>query len=183
MEVGEKLKRLRKERGLTLQALADKSGLSVSYLSNVEREATSPTLQHLGQICQALDILIADFLTEPAQEHRLYARREEFEPVFRLHSRVQYELALCGNPPYKCVCITMQGGGEEKEYSMGLPEGKFLLVTQGSMRLEMEGMSCTLHPMDVALVPAHTPHTYANAGEEPCISYWFSLAPAEPSRF
>lgn len=63
MELHERLKELRSDRQLTLKELAERSGLSVSYLSDIERGRTVPTLATLEAISNALTVTVVDFLS------------------------------------------------------------------------------------------------------------------------
>jgi transcriptional regulator with XRE-family HTH domain len=62
--VGAQVKRWRRERGLTLAAVAERSGLNVGYLSQIENDKASPSLACLASIGDALDVPIAWFLVE-----------------------------------------------------------------------------------------------------------------------
>lgn len=56
MLIGEKIKMLRKERSWTLAILAEKTGLSISYLSDIERGKTNPSVLTLRNIARVFDI-------------------------------------------------------------------------------------------------------------------------------
>jgi transcriptional regulator with XRE-family HTH domain len=62
--VGVQIKRWRRERGLTLATVAERSGLNVGYLSQIENDKASPSLSCLASIGDALDVPIAWFLIE-----------------------------------------------------------------------------------------------------------------------
>jgi len=62
--VGPQIKRWRRERGLTLATVADRSGLNVGYLSQIENDKASPSLSCLASIGDALDVPIAWFLID-----------------------------------------------------------------------------------------------------------------------
>jgi transcriptional regulator with XRE-family HTH domain len=62
--VGVQIKRWRRERGLTLAAVAERSGLNVGYLSQIENDKASPSLTCLASIGDALDVPIAWFLID-----------------------------------------------------------------------------------------------------------------------
>ena len=64
--VGAHVKRWRTERGLTLAAVAERSGLNVGYLSQIENDKASPSLTCLASLGDALDVPIAWFLIEDA---------------------------------------------------------------------------------------------------------------------
>ncbi len=55
-KIGYSVRAHRRDKGMTLQQLSDISGLSIGYLSNLERNANSPTLVNLQKICDALEI-------------------------------------------------------------------------------------------------------------------------------
>lgn len=63
MKLHERMKELRTERDLTLKELAERSELSVSYLSDIERGRTIPTLNTLESIANALDVTVIDLLS------------------------------------------------------------------------------------------------------------------------
>lgn len=63
MKLQDRLKELRTNRDLTLKGVAERSGLSVSYLSDIERGRTTPTLNTLEVIAEALEMSVIDFLT------------------------------------------------------------------------------------------------------------------------
>ena len=56
--LGEAVRRLRHERALTLKQLAQRTGLSVSLLSQIERAETSPSLSSLYRVATALDVRV-----------------------------------------------------------------------------------------------------------------------------
>lgn len=64
MKIGNKLRSIRKSKEITLMELAKETKLSVSLLSNIERDVTSPTLVNLIAINEALNITITDLLAE-----------------------------------------------------------------------------------------------------------------------
>src|SRR3989337_1876440 len=60
--IGRQVRRWRTERGLTLARVAERSGLNVGYLSQIENDKASPSLAVLGQVADALDVSPAWFL-------------------------------------------------------------------------------------------------------------------------
>ncbi|MFS0783745.1 helix-turn-helix domain-containing protein [Bacillus sp. 1P06AnD] len=67
--IGERIKKCRKKRHLTLNQLADQTGISKSYLSNIERGLQqNPSLNVLSKIAASLDVKVEDLLgTKPAK--------------------------------------------------------------------------------------------------------------------
>src|SRR6266540_284469 len=62
--VGAQVKRWRRERGQTLAAVAERSGLNIGYLSQIENDKASPSLSCLAAIGDALEVPIAWFLID-----------------------------------------------------------------------------------------------------------------------
>lgn len=64
MNVGERIKRLRKERKLTLRELSEKVDISISFLSDIENGRSNPSLERLKSIAEALDTTVSYLLGE-----------------------------------------------------------------------------------------------------------------------
>ncbi|XZH36947.1 helix-turn-helix domain-containing protein [Clostridium perfringens] len=63
MNIGKKLRELRKDKSLTLRALAKKSGVSQSYISDLENEKNNkPSIDILNKLANALEVSITNFL-------------------------------------------------------------------------------------------------------------------------
>ncbi|UJW76735.1 helix-turn-helix domain-containing protein [Rhizobium sp. SL42] len=80
--VAERLKSLRAERGLTLDALADLSGVSRAMISRVERAEASPTAALLARLCSALGVSLSVFFDNDCRQPRPLARRAD-QPLWR----------------------------------------------------------------------------------------------------
>ncbi|WP_159946017.1 XRE family transcriptional regulator [Rhizobium sp. 18065] len=80
--VAERLKSLRAERGLTLDALAELSGVSRAMISRVERAEASPTAALLARLCSALGVSLSVFFDNEARQASPLARRAD-QPLWR----------------------------------------------------------------------------------------------------
>ena len=101
--IAESIKKLRIARELTLQDLADRTGLTKGYLSKVERSKKAPPYSTLTKIAAALEIEITALLTEdrPLTEVKRYISRGEKRTIFRETDQVagyDYELLAEGKP-------------------------------------------------------------------------------------
>jgi transcriptional regulator with XRE-family HTH domain len=74
--VGPQIKRVRRDRGLTLTQVAEGSGLNVGYLSQIENDKALPSLEALAAIGRALEVPIAWFLTETTEPPRVVRAAE-----------------------------------------------------------------------------------------------------------
>ena len=61
--VGQKIKEIRKKKSLTIQELAEKSGMSEGHISRLENGLKSPTISTLEKLAQALDVPIVYFFS------------------------------------------------------------------------------------------------------------------------
>lgn len=68
MNVGERITYFRSQRGITTNKLANKAGLSQSFIRDVELSNKSITIENLAIVCEALDITLKDFFDEPEKD-------------------------------------------------------------------------------------------------------------------
>ena len=64
MNVGERIRYFREKKGVTVNKLANMSGVSQSYLRDVELGNKQPTVEYLGYICDALGVSLAAFFDD-----------------------------------------------------------------------------------------------------------------------
>jgi len=64
MKVGTRIKGLRKEKKITLKELAEKTDISISFLSDIENQRSNPSLERLEEIAKALNTTIAYLMGE-----------------------------------------------------------------------------------------------------------------------
>lgn len=63
MKLGERLRLIRKEHRLTLKTLSERAGLSVPYLSDVERDVVNPSVETLQKVAKAFNMTVRDLLS------------------------------------------------------------------------------------------------------------------------
>lgn len=78
IQIGRKIHRLRLERGLTQQELADRCELSKGFISQLERDLTSPSIATLSDILECLGTSPGEFFTEAAVEKNVYTEEDMF---------------------------------------------------------------------------------------------------------
>ena len=79
MKIGNKLKRLRQEKLLTQNELADRCDLSKGFISQLERDLTSPSLSTLDDILEALGTNIKDFFNDHEQQKIVFGQDDIYE--------------------------------------------------------------------------------------------------------
>lgn len=78
MDIGQKIKRLRVKNGLTLEELASRSELTKGFLSQVERNLTSPSIATLNDILEALGTSLAVFFKDDTEEKSVFTTEDYF---------------------------------------------------------------------------------------------------------
>lgn len=81
MEIGSKLKELRVLKGLTQEELADRAELSKGFISQLERDLTSPSIATLMDILQCLGTTIGEFFNETPDEQVVFGKQDYFEKI------------------------------------------------------------------------------------------------------
>lgn len=76
MEIGSKIRAIRKRKGLTIAQMSEQAGLSKGFISNIENDHTSPSLNTLQAIAAFLDIPLPYLLLEK-KEHMKVVRKAE----------------------------------------------------------------------------------------------------------
>lgn len=78
MELGTKIKDLRNKQGLTQEELADRAELSKGFISQLERDMTSPSIATLEDILQCLGTTLGEFFREETEEEQIVFTAEDF---------------------------------------------------------------------------------------------------------
>lgn len=78
MDIGYKVKQLRLQKGLTLEELASRCELTKGFLSQLERNLTSPSIATLVDILEALGVSLSDFFKEAKEEKVVFQKNDFF---------------------------------------------------------------------------------------------------------
>ena len=81
MDIGKKLKELRLQNDLTLNDLASRSELTKGFLSQVERNLTTPSIATLEDILEALGTNMSEFFREEEEKQIVFQTKDFFEDV------------------------------------------------------------------------------------------------------
>lgn len=94
--VGHFIKKKRKEQNMTLQQLAEATGLSVGYLSLMERGLNSPTIANLHKVCRAIHTTMIELFSD-IESGKLLVRNGERQVFFEEPGKLRYEKMIDGN--------------------------------------------------------------------------------------
>jgi transcriptional regulator with XRE-family HTH domain len=172
--VGQNLKRLRAERGLSLEKLAQASGVSRAMLGQVELGQSAPTINVLWKIAKALEVPFSAMLSAKASQG---ARVLRASAARRLHSGdgsfVSRALFPVDEPrKVEFYELTLKAGGQERADAHAPGTSENLVVAQGSVEIEAGGGApVRLEPGDAMLFEADAPHCYRNVGSGEAVMF------------
>lgn len=112
MNLGNKLKELRMQKGLTQEELADRSELSKSFISLLERDLTSPSIATLIDILQCLGTDLKDFFTETTEEQIAFTEADYFEKTDNeLGNKIEWIIPNAQKNIMEPIKLTLKPGG------------------------------------------------------------------------
>lgn len=178
--LGPVLREARKRQHLTLQQVANRADLSVSYLSQIERNLLTPSVGTLKRIAQALGIATGELIAPDTGAGRAMVsilRRNQRRRVTFPQSSISYELLV---PDFRrrasAMWLTAQPGGESgPEHTH---EGEdIVVVLQGQLTVEVAGQRHDLRAGDSICFNSELPHRWSNRGKQVAKAIWMSSPP------
>ena len=167
-QLGERLREERRRRGLTLNQLAQQTGVTTGFLSQLERGKNSPSLLTLWRITDALQVPLGQLFTAGADPHadRYIVRNGSQRVQIPGWQQSLYRLAATEELPFAAHLNIFPPGFATSE-SPGRHNGtEWLYVLQGTVELQLNGVAYTLTPHDSASFPSSVPHRLTNVGGE-----------------
>lgn len=174
--IGDRIKYLRQRKGMGLVELGRHTGLSASFLSQLETGRVVPTLRNLARIAIVFSKDMSYFF-EP--------ERSELFRVLRAEDRQRLPQSGVEDPGYffeSLGHVPMDGGISPyvAEFLPGTPKrqprahshagAEFLYILNGCMRLTHDNQADTLEGGDAVFFHATTTHSYERVGDENCLA-------------
>lgn len=171
--LGAKIRRRRRHMDLTLQQVAHEVGLSVGFLSQIERGQSTPSLSSLVSIAQALGTTVDSFVMPPKRAG-VVTRQGERERFNLGDPHRTYELLGQGFPGAKLSgCIVHRPPGHVTEV-MRVDGEEIAYVLKGTVLYEIDGESHVLKPGDSIHFKSDKPHRTATLGDEEAVELYVS---------
>ena len=164
VDVGQRLRILREERGISMRALARRSGLSANALSMIERGLTSPSVSTLNKLATALEVPItAFFRQEPVREQIVFRKASERTRVPFIRGLIE---GLGGEffvGRVESFLLTLESGGSSGPHGMIHTGHELVFCLRGTMEYEVENQRF-LEPGDSLIFAAQLMHRWRNPG-------------------
>ena len=138
MKIGKKLKELRTQNGLTLEELANRSELTKGFLSQLERDLTSPNISALENILEALGTNLADFF-QSSKEEQIVFHTQDFFVNEQDDLVTEYIIPNAQKNQMEPLLLTLKPGAKSQEVKAheGEEFGSVVLVV-GNKRLKVK---------------------------------------------
>ena len=143
--IGERIRECRKKKMMTIRVLGEYTGLSAGYLSMLEQNKTSPNVDSLARICEALDIDI-QYALEGEMPGKTVIHREEMSKHLYPEENMTVEVADFGQGESIFEYITIEPGESAKKEEYRHVFSEMCMVIKGTLNVEVEGKICSLHP-------------------------------------
>ncbi|GAB4535942.1 MAG: cupin domain-containing protein [Anaerolineae bacterium] len=173
--VGQRVKELRLQRNLTLEELAERSGCTPGFLSQIERNKAVPSISMLYAIAEALDTRVSDFFPETIRPARV-VRHDDRETFHFEGSSITYSL-LSAKFPHAALdafllrVIPTQEALPTDETRAHQGE-EFGYILQGVLRLWYGESFHDLFPGDSVHFRSTAAHRLENPGDQPAVALW-----------
>ena len=164
MQLGRKIRDLRLRRGLTVQQLAEASGLSKGFISQVENDRTSPSLATLRDLAMALETSVAYLVVEEDQVPHVVRKAER--PRVQVGGNTSRVEVLSAQPKRNLELLMAElppglNAGDKRHYHHG---EEIVVVLEGRVRLTCGNQVLVLETGDSCHYDGRVPHAVENCG-------------------
>lgn len=161
------LKRIRKAKGMSLDVVAEQTGVSKSMLAQIEKGGANPSIGVLGKIMSGLRIELEDLVRTPPLDSYL-VHVEETEPTKEIpgNYRVWTCFPLSDNNMVEIYRIDIEPDGVYESGNHGEKTREYVSVTDGEVEIDLLDGTHTVRKGDVFRFESNQDHRYRNNTEE-----------------
>lgn len=163
--LGEKIRRKRNERQMSMKELAVSTGLSSGFISQVERDLTEPSITSLRKIAEALDVALFHFFIDEEGGGKV-VRKKDRQKIRFPESKVVYELCSPDlNRQMETFMGTLEPGAETSKEPMAHDGEEVIHVVEGEMFIQIGSEQYVLEVGDTIYYYGTIPHLIKNLGD------------------
>ncbi len=164
--IGQKIKEMRQQKGLTLRDVAEKTSLTPGFLSQVERGLTEPSLTSLRRISDSLDVPIFYFLLDDSHDN-VVVRRSDRKVLKFPGAKATFELLTPSlSHRMEVVTTTLLPGASTCDEPLSHSGEEFMVVIEGQAAVEVGGDEYQMDTGDSIYFFASIPHRITSTGEQ-----------------
>ena len=177
LQLGPRIRSLRQARRLTLREVSQRAGVTESFLSQVERDVTSPSIATVQRIARALDLSIAQLFAEEPETGRVVRREARRRVNYPGLKAVDEFLTSNMAGRLQVIMSTIEpGGGTGAEPYTHESDEEVVVVMAGVLDLWVGDERYVLREGDAITFPSRLPHWNVNHGDTPA-TVLFCLTP------
>jgi transcriptional regulator with XRE-family HTH domain len=177
LQLGSRIRALRQARRRTLREVAAKAGVTESFLSQVERDVTSPSIATVQRIARALDLSIAQLFADEPATGRVVRRETRRRVAYPGLKAVDEFLTSNMAARLQVIMSTIEpGGGTGEEPYTHDSDEEVVVILAGVLDLWVGDEHYVLREGDAITFPSRLPHWNMNRGDEPA-KVLFCLTP------
>ena len=171
--VGANLRRLRTRRGLSLERLAQISGVSRAMLGQIELGQSAPTINVLWKIARALEVTFSALISARTQSGALVLRSADSKILTSKDRTFSSRALFPFDEPRRVEFYELRLGAGATEAADAHPPGtsENLVLTAGELEIDVGGDTHRLEAGDSILFEADSPHAYRNPGRVEAVMY------------
>lgn len=168
IDLGQRIRGLRRSRGLTLRDLAHHAGVTESFLSQVERGVASPSIASVQRIARGLGLSIAQLFAEEGSAGRVVRRSQRRRIDYPgLRATDEFLTPASATRLQLIMSVIEPGGGTGDEPYTHESDEEVVLVLEGELDLWVGDEHYRLAEGDAITYPSRLPHWNVNRGEQP----------------
>jgi len=177
VDIGEKIKQLRIKMNLTQEELANRCELSKGFISQVERDLTSPSIATLTDILEALGFSLKSFFSDSDNEEIVFHKDDMFRQEDNaLNHTIHWIVPNAQKNQMEPILIRLGKGGRSQSYTAY--EGEvFGYVTRGSVFLHLGHRQFKLKKGESFYYKANAEHLLENAADYEAEVLWVTTPP------
>ncbi len=175
MDIGKKIKELRLQNDLTLEDLASRSELTKGFLSQLERNLTSPSISTLEDILEALGTNLSEFFHEEEEEQIVFTTKDFFVDTQEEY-QIEWIVPNAQKNEMEPILLTLPPKG--KSYELESHQGEeFGYILKGTITLVRDNKKYKLKAKDTFYMNGKKSHYLYNHGNSEALVLWITTPP------
>jgi transcriptional regulator with XRE-family HTH domain len=168
MKIGNKIRNLRLEKGLTQEELGERTDLSKGYISQLERDLNSPSLDTFFSLLEVLGCKPKDFFNEEERQQKVVYKEEDqtYYADEQKGYQIQWLVPESNEKEMEPVLIELQGKGKFKKFGPSLSE-TFAYVLKGAVIVRIGKKSYAANKGEAIYFHSSEEHQIINNSEKP----------------
>ncbi|NLB72908.1 MAG: helix-turn-helix domain-containing protein [Firmicutes bacterium] len=168
MKIGRRIKNLRLKKGLTQEELGERTDLTKGYISQIERDLSSPSIETFFDILEVLGCTPREFFDDEEREQKVvYGEEDRTEFVDEERGyRVQWLVPESNENEMEPILLTLEKGGSFKEFEPSLAD-TCAYVLKGKVKVSLGGRIYHAKAGETVYYQASEEHQISNDADGP----------------